>query len=101
MRIQQTWVSLIGTASTVIGAIYFIPTFHLRISLLDTIVHMITGLLFLIGAFIRHGRFVGNTNFFLGIFYILFGAVGTNWPHFFVGVISAVISLAFKPAMLK
>jgi hypothetical protein len=54
---------------------------------------MITGTIFIGGAWINKGRYVGRTNRWLGIFYIVFGAIGVNWPHIIVGVVSILIGL--------
>jgi len=40
--------------------------------------NVVTGVLFIGGAWINKGQYVGQTNRWLGIFYILFGAIGMN-----------------------
>ena len=94
MRIQQVWASLVGIISTVIGILKFISV--VNIPALDASIHIITGIAFIVGAWIGKGRYVRQTNLWLGIFYIIFGTVGMNWPHIIVGIVSVIISLSIK-----
>jgi len=54
---------------------------------------MITGAIVIAGAWINKGQYVGRTNRWLGIFYIVFGAIGVNWAHIIVGILSILIGL--------
>jgi hypothetical protein len=67
---------VIGVASTVIGILTFCSIVHIRT--LDAVIHMITGTIFIGGAWINKGRYVGRTNRWLDIFYIVFGVIGVN-----------------------
>jgi hypothetical protein len=89
--IQRAWASVIGVASTTIGILKFGSIVH--IPTLDALVHIVTGMIFIAGAWINKGEYVGTTNRWLGIFYILFGAIGMNWAHTIVGVVSIIIGL--------
>jgi len=89
--IQRTWASVIGVASTAIGILTFCSIVH--IATLDAVIHMITGVIFIGGAWINKGQYVGQTNRWLGIFYIVFGAIGVNWAHIIVGIVSILIGL--------
>jgi hypothetical protein len=60
---------------------------------LDALIHLITGAIFIAGAWINKGQYVGKTNRWLGIFYIVFGAIGVNWAHIIAGIISVTVSL--------
>jgi hypothetical protein len=91
MATQRTWASLIGVASTIIGILKFGSIVH--IPTLDALVHIITGVIFIAGAWINKGQYVGQTNRYLGIFYIVFGAIGMNWAHIIVGIVSILIGL--------
>jgi hypothetical protein len=91
MATQRTWASLIGVASTIIGILKFGSIVH--IPTLDALVHIITGVIFIAGAWINKGQCVGQTNRYLGIFYIVFGAIGMNWAHIIVGIVSILIGL--------
>jgi hypothetical protein len=82
---------VVGVASTAIGILKFgsivnVPT-------LDALVHIVTGIIFIAGAWINKGQYVGTTNRWLGIFYIVFGAIGMNWAHIIVGIVSILIGL--------
>ncbi|HEX9423497.1 MAG TPA: hypothetical protein VF899_09650 [Pyrinomonadaceae bacterium] len=89
--IERVWASVIGLASTTIGILKFGSIVH--IPTLDALVHIITGVIFLAGAWINKGQYVGTTNRWLGIFYIVFGAIGMNWAHIIVGTVSILIGL--------
>ncbi len=89
--IERAWASVIGLASTTIGILKFGSIVH--IPTLDASVHIITGVIFLVGAWINKGQYVGQTNRYLGIFYIVFGAIGMNWAHIIVGIVSILIGL--------
>jgi hypothetical protein len=89
--IERVWASVIGFASTTIGILSFGSIVH--IPTLDALVHIVTGLVFLAGAWINKGQYVGQTNRWLGIFYIIFGAIGMNWAHIVVGVVSILIGI--------
>jgi hypothetical protein len=89
--IQRAWASVIGLASTIIGILKFSSIVH--IPMLDALVHIVTGVIFLGGAWIYKGQHVGQTNRWLGIFYIIFGAIGMNWAHIIVGIVSILIGL--------
>src|SRR5205809_5319852 len=58
--IQRTWASLIGVASSTIGILKFGSIVH--IPTLDAVVHIITGVIFIAGAWINKGQYVGRTN---------------------------------------
>jgi hypothetical protein len=88
---QQAWASIIGLASTTIGILKFSSIVH--IPTLDAVIHIITGAIFIAGAWINKGRYVGQTNRYLGIFYIAFGAIGANWAHIIIGIASILIGL--------
>ena len=88
---QRTCASVIGVASTVIGILKFSSIVH--ILTLDALIHIITGLTFIAGAWINKGQFVSKTNRWLGIFYIVFGAIGVNVAHIVVGTASIIIGL--------
>jgi hypothetical protein len=89
--IQRVWASVIGVASTTIGILTFGSIVH--IPPLDALVHIITGVIFLASAWINKGQYVGAANRWLGIFYIIFGAIGMNWAHIIVGIITILIGL--------
>jgi hypothetical protein len=91
MATQRTWASLIGVASTTIGILTFSSIVH--IPTLDALIHIVTGLIFIAGAWVNKGQYVGQTNRYLGIFYIVFGAIGMNWAHIIVGIVSILIGL--------
>jgi hypothetical protein len=54
MVIQQAWTSVIGLASTTIGILKF--TSILQIPTLDALVHIVTGGIFIGGAWINEGQ---------------------------------------------
>ena len=91
MAIQRTWASVIGVASITIGILKFSSIVH--IPTLDALIHIITGLIFLAGAWINKGQYVNRTNRWLGIFYIIFGAIGVNVAHIVAGIVSIIIGL--------
>ena len=91
MVIQRAWASVIGLASTIIGILKFASVVH--IPTLDALVHIVTGVIFIAGVWINKGQYVGKTNRWLGIFYIGFGAIGMNWAHIIVGIVSIIIGL--------
>jgi hypothetical protein len=91
MIIQRTWASVIGVASTTIGILKFSSIVH--IPTLDALIHIITGAIFIAGAWINKGQYVSRTNRWLGIFYIVFGAIGVNWAHIVAGIVSILIGL--------
>ena len=89
--IQRTWASVIGVASTAIGVLTFSSIVH--IPTLDAVIHIVTGAIFIGGAWINKAQYVGQTNRWLGISYIVFGAIGVNWAHIIVGIVSILIGL--------
>jgi hypothetical protein len=89
--IQRTWASVIGFASTIIGVLKFASIAH--IPTLDALIHIITGVIFIAGAWINKGQYVSKTNRWLGVFYIAFGVIGINWAHIIAGIVSLIISL--------
>ena len=89
--IQRIWASVIGVASTAIGILTFCSIVH--IPALDAVIHIITGVIFIGGAWINKGQYVGRTIRWLGIFYIVFGAIGVNVAHIVVGILSILIGL--------
>jgi hypothetical protein len=89
--IQRTWASVIGIASTIIGVLKFALIVH--IPTLDALIHIVTGVIFIAGAWINKGQYVSKTNCWLGIFYIGFGAIGLNWAHIIAGTVSLIIGL--------
>jgi hypothetical protein len=91
MAIQRTWASVIGVASTAIGILTFCSIVH--IPTLDAAIHVITGALFIAGAWTNKGQYVSQTNRWLGIFYVIFGIIGMNWAHIIAGVVSILIGL--------
>ena len=91
IAIQRIWASAIGIASIAIGILKFGSIVH--IPTLDAVIHIITGAIFIGGAWINRGQYVGTTNRWLGIFYIVFGAIGVNWAHIIVGIVSILIGL--------
>ena len=91
MIIERTWASVIGVASTTTGILKFASIVH--IPMLDASVHIVTGVIFIAGAWINKGEYIGQTNRYLGIFYIVFGAIGMNWAHIIVGIVSILIGL--------
>jgi hypothetical protein len=91
MAIQRTWASIIGVASATIGILKFTSIVH--IPTLDAVIHIITGAIFVAGAWINKGQYVSRTNRWLGIFYIVFGAIGVNVAHIVVGILSILIGL--------
>jgi hypothetical protein len=88
--IQRTWASVIGLASTTIGILKFCSI--VQIPTLNALIHIITGIMFIAGAWVNRGRYISNTNRWLGIFYVVFGAIGVNWAHIIVGFVSVTIS---------
>ena len=99
MKIHRIWASVIGVASVTIGILRFIiPTLSLSIPPLDGIIHIVTGAVFIAGAWINGGKYVSKTNLWCGVFYIIFGVIGLNWPHIIVGVLSSLIGLTIKTA---
>lgn len=91
MVIQRAWASVIGVASATIGILTFCSIVH--IPGLDALVHIVTGTIFIGGAWIKKGQYVGQTNRYLGIFYIVFGAISMNWAHIIVGIVSMLVGL--------
>ena len=91
MAIQRTWASVIGVTSTAIGILKFSSV--VQIPTLDALTHIITGVIFIAGAWINKGQYVSKTNRWLGIFYIVFGAIGVNVAHIVVGTASIIIGL--------
>jgi hypothetical protein len=89
--IQRTWASVIGVASTAIGILTFCSIVH--IPTLDAVIHIITGVIFIASAWINEGQYVGQTTRWLGIFYIIFGAIGVNVAHIGIGILSILIGL--------
>ena len=90
MIIQRTWASVIGFASITIGILKFSSIVH--IPTLDALIHIVTGVIFIAGAWINKGQYVSKTNCWLGIFYIVFGAIGLNLAHIVAGIVSLIIS---------
>ncbi len=90
MVIQRAWASVIGFASTTIGILKFSSIVH--IPTLDALIHIVTGVIFIAGAWINKGQYVSKTNRWLGIFYIAFGAIGLNLAHIVAGIVSLIIS---------
>ena len=102
MKINQIWASLIGLVSLTIGILRFvIPSLGVSIPPMDGTIHIATGIAFLAGAWISKGQFVNNTNLLLGVFYIIFGIRGFNWPHIIVGTISVAIGFITKTTTIK
>jgi hypothetical protein len=95
IAIQRTWASIIGVASTAVGILTFCSI--VRIPTLDAVIHMITSAIFIVGAWTNKGQYVGRTNRWLGVFYIVFGATGVNCAHIIVGIVSILIGLLIKP----
>jgi hypothetical protein len=91
MIIQRAWASVTGCASTIIGILKFGSVVPIPTS--DALVHIVTGVIFVAGAWINKGQYVGKTIRWLGIFYIVFGAIGMNWAHIIVGIVSILIGL--------
>src|SRR5206468_8601272 len=89
--IQRTWASVIGVASTAIGILTFCSIVH--IPTLDAVIHMVTGAIFIAGAWINKGQYVGRTIRWLGIFYIVFGAIGVNVDNIVVVILSILFGL--------
>jgi hypothetical protein len=89
--IERAWASVIGFASTTIGILKFSSIVYIQT--LDALIHIVTGLIFIAGAWVNKGQYVGQTNRYLGIFYIVFGAIGMNWAHIIVGIVSILIGL--------
>jgi uncharacterized membrane protein len=89
--IQRTWASVIGFASTTIGILKFSSIVH--IPTLDALIHILTGVIFIAGAWIAKGQYVSKTNRWLGIFYIVFGVIGLNVAHIVAGIVSLIIGL--------
>jgi hypothetical protein len=87
---QRAWASVIGFASTIIGILKFASIVH--IPTLDALIHIVTGIIFIAGAWINKGQHVSKTNRWLGIFYIVFGTIGGNWAHITAGIVSLIIS---------
>lgn len=95
MVIQRAWASIIGLASATIGVLRILSI--VNIPLRDALIHIATGVIFIAGAWLKRGIYVRLANFFLGVFYILFGIIGGfNWPHIIAGAVSVVISVAFR-----
>jgi hypothetical protein len=92
LKIQQIWALLVGSASLLVGILKLIPGSNLKITLFDAAVHIITGSIFIVGAW----KYVSKTNLCMGIFYILFGAIDYNLPHLIVGVVSFLLSLTMN-----
>jgi hypothetical protein len=97
IAIQRIWASAIGIASIAIGILKFGSIVH--IPTVDAVIHIITGVTFIAGAWINKGQYVGKTNRWLGIFYIVFGAIGVNWAHIIVGILSILIGLLTRPSL--
>jgi len=97
MRIQQIFARIVGSVSLVIGILrFFIPALASNIPSLDGIIHIVTGTGFIGGAWLSKGQYVNKSNLWLGVFYILFGVNGNNYPHIILGVISVLIGLFVK-----
>jgi hypothetical protein len=92
MTLQRAWASVIGLACTTIGVLTFASIVHIRA--LDAFVHVVTGVIFIAGAWINKGQYVSKTNRWLGIFYVVFGAIGVNSAHVIAGIVSFLISLS-------
>jgi hypothetical protein len=95
MNIQRIFATLIGIVTIIIGTLKFLSIVNIPTS--DALIHIITGIIFIGGAWIQHGKYVIITNLLLGIFYISFGITGNfNWPHIIAGIISVAIGLLFR-----
>lgn len=94
MIIQRIWAFLIGTVSTIIGTLALFSIVDIPVR--DAIIHIVTGLLFVSGASFQSGKHVRIFNIFLGVFYIVFGSIFSNWPHAIAGVISCIIGFLFR-----
>ena len=95
--VQKIWATIIGTASFIIGTLrFFVDSLGESIPVRDGIIHIVTGLGFLTGAWLFKGKYVQKVNLWLGIFYVAFGVMGINWPHIIAGVISVVLALTVK-----
>jgi hypothetical protein len=97
MLIHKILASLAGTASLAIGILrFFIGSLEKAIPVQDGVIHIVTGLIFLAGAWVARGRYVRITNLCLGIFYVLFGLIEFNWPHLILGLVFLLIGLTLK-----
>jgi hypothetical protein len=96
MKIQQIWASLLGAVSATIGILRFIPATKLNITPSDGVIHIITGIIFIAGAWMKNGKYVNISNLVLGVFYTIWGiASGPEWPHVITGAITIGLSALF------
>jgi hypothetical protein len=93
MTVQRIFAFLVGSVSAGIGVLSLFSL--VEIPLRDAIIHIITGLLFLLGGLLKSGKYVKIFNLLLGIFYIIFGIYYSNWPHCIAGVIACLIAFLF------
>jgi len=96
LTVQKIWSLLIGLASTAIGILKFVSVVEIPVS--DALMHLITGVIFVSGIIINNAEYIRKINLWLGIFYVVFGIIGSNVPHLFVGLISIAISMIKKTA---
>lgn len=89
--IQRAWASIIGLVSITIALLTFSAVVH--IPTLDALLHLVTGVFFIAGAWIKKGHYVSQANRWLGILYIAAGALGVNWPHIVAGIVTLMIGL--------
>jgi hypothetical protein len=104
MKVQRIWASFIGIASATIGILKFISIVDIPIS--DASIHIITGIIFLLGAWVSKGGYVSRVNFVLGLFYII-AVTGLTADNFRFAIhygniedlnVSAVSELKWEPA---
>jgi hypothetical protein len=69
MIIQRAWASIIGLASAAIGLLRLFSL--VTIPLTDALIHILTGILFIAGAWIQKGKYVKPTNLSLGVVYFV------------------------------
>jgi len=92
MIVQRIWAVIIGLASMTVGILKFFSV--LDIPTLDALIHITSGVVFICGAAAENGRYARQTNLWLGLFYIFFGAVGFNWPHVIAGAVTLFLGLS-------
>ena len=113
MGVQETWAWIVGVVLAIVGIAGFFVLdtgmlFGFGINATHSVVHLITGILF-IWAAIASGEKVKMANKWLGVIYILVGIVGffdvlsflavnsaDNYLHLGIGIISAAIGWVAK-----